>query len=428
MAQKKKVPESNKAKVIKNTPASEPEKKSVQHLKSKSGKGRYYKGHVSHKPSQWNKFQHILKQYKDEHPGLIDYKKYGGNGRFAGDIWKDVKNTPLKEIENNIDLLVDQELVKTKVRRISIEKFKKEYEQANWWIAQVDIFEKIKDNRHVIPGDIVVFQGEGLLNDFEFDIRNPEAWNQKARLIHVLLKRIEAKRKGHDSDDNLIIQLDQDIVVDKNENWHIVFNIAYETGDISDLLSEGIIALASDKELSELDIEAFEAETFEEQEKKYEEGKEEKAKKREEEKEKKELEKEEKAESEELKIIKAKVELAKSEEHKAEIDLERAKTEERKAELEIEKTKAETEKIKAEIELLKLRAKLGEKTKPESKPKTKAKTSLKVVKTPNKPKPKSVTKPKIVAKKKSETTARKSSKPKTATKKTFNTKAKPKKK
>lgn len=63
------------------------------------------KGKQRHKPTKYNKFQHILSEYKKE--SGADFKGRNFN-KVASEIWKKSKDMPLSAISGSIDILFEQ--------------------------------------------------------------------------------------------------------------------------------------------------------------------------------------------------------------------------------------------------------------------------------------------------------------------------------
>jgi hypothetical protein len=330
----------NKAK---NNVAKRSKKKAADNIKKPN-----YRPYVKkHRPStNYQLYLHYVSDYVRSNPGLVDYKKYGGFSKFAGSLWADIKDVPIGEIERNIDIYVKD---KVRKRKIELPEFKNEYDFARWFDATRDIFDPILNEKHVIVGDTVIFDGEKFLNTFIFDISKPESWAKKTQILHLMLSRLI--RHHFSSDDIPTVAID-DIKVDEKGNWEITYRLQLSDKAREELeLNEREDIFLSESEMDELDIKSYERELIEKQ----------KITKKqiEEEKERKALEKEEAKKIKEEGIEPIEVQIEKAKQKTIESYKKAGLTPEQIAAIEIEREKTEREKEKEKQETIRQAIKAG---------------------------------------------------------------------
>lgn len=239
---------------------SKPSGKPAKKPTSRKAKARKYRPYVKreYKKSNYSLFQHYLSQYIKQHPELgVDYKKYGGFSRFAGTMWQEIKTVPIDQIESNIDIFVKDFIRK---RVIDVEEFKDTYDHTEWWNASEFIFMAILNSRHVIIGDRVFFDGQGLVNDLSFDISKKQAWATKAQILHMMLKRlIQNKRIGSDDIPQVVLR---DLKVDENGLWDVTFDLSVSEQAREELELGDRQTMLSDEELEKLDFDFIEKEIY----------------------------------------------------------------------------------------------------------------------------------------------------------------------
>jgi hypothetical protein len=191
---------------------------------SRQLKGRYYKPRTKiRKVSEYSKFQHVVHEYLLENPD-VNFRSYGNYSKFVGDIWKEVKGTPIKGIAASIDVIVQDFLSR---RKISLVDFRKKYDRCRWWDSDKTMLSIFSEN-HVIGGDEVVFDGRRY--DFpyiKFDIRNRTAWIERTQFLISYLSRVfnHSGLKGEERYTEYVLNR---IYEREDGTWYVEFTLILE--------------------------------------------------------------------------------------------------------------------------------------------------------------------------------------------------------
>ncbi len=274
-----------------------------QRLRSKSGVGRYYKGHVKREKNTWNEFQKMLSNYGKTHE-FVNYKAKGGFGKLAGKIWAEAAGSSLETIREELDVFVRSEML---ARNITEEEFNNEYDNFQWWDVKEDLFGRIREQGHLLPGDKLNFDGNGLVNSFTLDLANVDDYENKAQIIWMQIRRLIYDQRKQ-SDDIPVVGLYGGVQIMPSGQWSVDFKL-----DVSDNIIEMMAAddrkiMLDDDELEKLDIERYGEDIFEKEKETQQERDQRFKEKREKLREKKEKER---GEGEEVKLEKAKAETEK---------------------------------------------------------------------------------------------------------------------